>query len=189
MERRSLPLSPTRRRAPRRPRGRGAASHWATKPHLVAQWPDKSRKMRAKSASQISTKLPANQPLLAPPPGHLKIVVSPVRVWVSPFLKMAACGLVLGRPSERFGGALEGRFCARGPFQVLNLRVVEGLVGVIVFCARPSGARFLRKAGAGDDRGALTLVVLGMRLVSDQRRACFWAGGEPSDYCARLLAI
>ena len=46
--------------------------HWATKPHLAAQWPEKSRKMRGQSASQLSTKLPVNSALLARLPGDLK---------------------------------------------------------------------------------------------------------------------
>jgi hypothetical protein len=74
-------------------------------------------------------------------PGSLKIVVSPVRVWVSPFLKKPACGLVLRRLSGRLGRALEGRSCARGPFQVLNLRVVEGLAPRMALCSRRWGAR------------------------------------------------
>jgi hypothetical protein len=55
-------------------------------------------------------------------PESLKIVVSPVRVWVSPFLKGPACGLLLCSWRRPFAGGCEGRLCARGPFQVLNLR-------------------------------------------------------------------
>jgi hypothetical protein len=80
-------------------------------------------------------------------PGSLKIVVSPVRVWVSPFLKNPACGLVLGRLWWRLEGVLQGRFCARGPFQVLNLRVVEGLAVATVLCSRLSGRAGASRSG------------------------------------------
>ena len=47
--------------------------------------------------------------------------------------------LVLRQCGRRAEEALAGRFCTRGPFQVLNLRVVEGLAVATVLCARLSG--------------------------------------------------
>ena len=134
--------------------------------------------MRGKAASQISPKLPANHHLFPGPGGHLKIVVSPVRVWVSPFLQSPECGLVLRLPSGRFGGALEARFCARGPFQVRNLRVVvEGLAAAMVLYIWRSGARFWAKGARADDRCALSLIVQGGRGV----------GAGPAPALAQML--
>jgi hypothetical protein len=58
--------------------------------------------------------------------GALKIVVSPVRVWVSPFLKIAASGPFLSQSRTPSEGPIAALSRARGPFQVLNLRAVEG---------------------------------------------------------------
>ncbi len=49
----------------------------------------------------------------------LKIVVSPVRVWVSPFLKMPAHGLVLGRPAKRLWEGAGRAVLRPRPFHVL----------------------------------------------------------------------
>jgi len=52
--------------------------------------------MRPKAASQISAKRPASLHLPPDPAGHLKIVVSPVRVWVLPWGKVLQICRIFG---------------------------------------------------------------------------------------------
>jgi hypothetical protein len=126
---------------------------------------------------RATRKSPANQPLATDSQDRLKIVVSSVRFRVSPFLKIAANWRVLRRTSRAIKEAREEQFCARGPFEVQNLRVVEGfpdvrvrpqraghdLVLSLAVCSLPAARVIIRRPG--------TRAVLGFRRVGADARA------------------